>query len=90
MSVRSWLGPVVSRTLRAVLRRDVLDSCETCGGNGEYLDEDEVPYDCLCCEDSYEEPRAALDPADDTRLPDGSRWVDAAALALVAREVLRG
>lgn len=27
---------------------------------------------------------------DDTRLPDGSRWVDAAALAAVAREVLRG
>lgn len=33
---------------------------------------------------------AALDPADDRRLPDGSRWVDAAALTIVAREVLRG
>lgn len=31
---------------------------------------------------------AALDPNDDTRLPDGSRLVDALALALVARHVL--
>jgi len=33
---------------------------------------------------------AALDPNDDTRLPDGSRLVDALALAAVAREVTRG
>jgi hypothetical protein len=31
---------------------------------------------------------ADLAPADDTRLPDGSRWVDAAALAAVTRHVL--
>lgn len=33
---------------------------------------------------------ASLDPASDERLPDGSRAVDAAALACVAREVLGG
>lgn len=33
---------------------------------------------------------SALDPHDDARLPDGSRLVDALALAAVAREVLRG
>lgn len=33
---------------------------------------------------------AALDPNDDTRLPDRSRLVDALALVAVAREVLRG
>ena len=33
---------------------------------------------------------ADIDPHDDTRLPDGSRLVDALALAIVAREVLRG
>ena len=32
---------------------------------------------------------ADLDPNDDTRLPDGSRLVDALALAAVARQVLR-
>lgn len=31
--------------------------------------------------------RHDLDPHDDRRLPDGSRWVDAAALLAVAREV---
>ena len=33
---------------------------------------------------------AHLAPADDTRLPDGSRWVDAEALVLVVNHVLRG
>lgn len=33
---------------------------------------------------------AGIDPDDDTRLPDGSRLVDALALAAVAREVPRG
>lgn len=31
-----------------------------------------------------------LDPIDDTRLPDGSRWVDAEAIVLVANAVLVG
>jgi len=31
---------------------------------------------------------AHLDPTDDARLPDGSRWVDAAALVLVANHML--
>ena len=31
---------------------------------------------------------AGLDPCDDTRLPDGSRWVDAEALRIVALDVL--
>lgn len=40
--------------------------------------------------DPYGRSLAGLDPDDDTRLPDGSRLVDALALAAVARHVLGG
>ena len=53
-----WLGPVVGTRLAVVVRRDPLETCETCDGNGVYLDED-GEYDCPCAEDSYRDPTPA-------------------------------
>lgn len=58
MGDHPWLGPVVGTRLAVVVRRDPLKTCQTCDGNGVYLDE-ESEYDCPCAEDSYRDPTPA-------------------------------
>lgn len=53
-------GPVTSETLAVVVRHDPDPECETCGGEGLFLD-DEIgeQMDCPCGEDLYREPMPA-------------------------------
>lgn len=53
------MGPILSRSLRAVLRRDPLETCDVCGGDGVYINEHDEEFECPCCEDTFEEPAAA-------------------------------
>lgn len=64
MSDQPWRGPRVSSSLRVVVHRDPLATCETCSGDGVFLDENGADHDCPCCEDTYEEPTVAAMAAD--------------------------
>lgn len=85
MSDQPWRGPRVSSSLRVVVHRDPLATCETCSGDGVFLDENGADHDCPCCEDTYEEPTVAAMAAGLSE----ALLVDLRAVLGLAREHLR-
>ena len=67
-------GPVTSETLTVVVRHDPNPDCETCGGEGLFVDgELEEQVDCPCAEDQYRRPTPADLAAHVALLPEGEQ-----------------